>query len=101
TILALNATNKGFDKRDVLTMEVQLPGARYQAERRTAFYRDTLNAIRALPGVEAAGAANSLAVVGGPRGGSWFHRLGTPELPPPERPVTLIRVVTPGYFRTL
>ena len=101
TILALNATNNGFDKRDVLTMEVQLPGARYQAERRTAFYRDTLNAIRALPGVEAAGAANSLAVVGGPRGGSWFHRLGTPELPPPERPVTLIRVVTPGYFRTL
>ena len=101
TILALNAANNGFDKRNVLTMEVSLPPARYSEERRTAFYRDTLNAIRALPGVESAGAANSLAVVGDPRGGSWFHRLGTPELPPPERPVTLIRVVTPGYFRTM
>jgi putative ABC transport system permease protein len=101
TILALNATNNGFDKRNVLTMEVSLPGSRYSPERRTAFYRDTLKAVRALPGVESAGAANSLAVVGAPRGGSWFHQLGTPELPPPERPVTLIRVVTPGYFRTM
>jgi len=101
TIIALNATNNGFDKHDVLTMEVVLPEGRYSPERRADFFRDRLEAIRALPGVEAAAAANSLAVVGSPRGGSWFHRLGTPELPRPERPVTLIRVVTPGYFRTL
>jgi len=101
TMIALNATNNGFDKRDVLTMEVVLPPARYNPERRIAFYRETVDAIRNLPGVDAAAAANSLAVIGGPRGGSWFHRLGTPELPAPERPATLIRVVTPGYFRTL
>ena len=101
TILALNATNSGFDKRDVLTMELVLPPVRYNPERRMAFYRETIDAIRNLPGVDAAAAANSLAVIGGPRGGSWFHRLGTPELPPPERPATLIRVVTPGYFKTL
>jgi len=101
TILALNATNNGFDKRDVLTMGVVLPPARYNAERRMAFYRETIDAIRNLPGVESAAAANSLAIVGAPRGGSWFHRLGTPELPMPERPTTLIRVVTPGYFKTL
>jgi ABC-type antimicrobial peptide transport system permease subunit len=40
-------------------------------------------------------------VIGSPRGGSWFHRLGTPELPENERPNTTIRVVSPGYFRTL
>ena len=101
TMIALNATNNGFDKRDVLTMEVVLPPARYNPERRIAFYRETVDAVRNLPGVDAAAAANSLAVIGGPRGGSWFHRLGTPELPAPERPATLIRVVTPGYFRTL
>ncbi|HKE85657.1 MAG TPA: ABC transporter permease [Vicinamibacterales bacterium] len=101
TIIALNGANSGFDKQNVLTMELVLPGARYKAEQRTSFYAQTLAAIRALPGVESAAAANSLAVVGPPRGGSWWHRLGTPELPPPERPVTLIRVVTPGYFRTL
>jgi putative ABC transport system permease protein len=101
TMIALNATNNGFDKRDVLTMEVVLPPARYNPERRMAFYRETVEAIRNLPGVEAASAANSLAVIGAPRGGSWFHRLGTPELPAPERPATFIRVVTPGYFQTL
>jgi predicted permease len=101
TVIALNRTNNGFDKQDVLTMEVGLPGLRYEPERRTAFYRETVAALRALPGVESAAAANSLAVIGSPRGGSWFHRLGTPELPMNERPAALIRVVTPGYFRTL
>ena len=101
TIRALDATHNGFDKENVLTMDLSVQGPRYNAERRTAFYEDALTAIRSLAGVEAAAAGNSLAVVGSPRGGSWFHRLGTPEVPGPQRPVTLIRVVTPGYFRTL
>jgi putative ABC transport system permease protein len=101
TVIALNATDNGFDKQDVVTMEVGLPPVRYPAARRTAFFHDILSAIRALPGVESAAAGNSLAVIGTPRGGSWFHRLGTPELPTNERPAALIRVVTPGYFRTL
>jgi putative ABC transport system permease protein len=51
--------------------------------------------------VDAAAAANSLPVIGTLRGGSWFHRRGTPEVPAPERPSASVRVVTPGYFRTL
>src|SRR5262245_44644580 len=50
TIIALNATDNGFDKQNVLTMEVVLPNPRYPAERRLSFYRDTLSAIRVLPG---------------------------------------------------
>ena len=101
TIVALDGVDHGFDERDLLTMEVALPAARYMPERRTAFYRQAVAELRTLPGVESAAAANSLAVIGPLRGGSWFHRLGTPEVPPPERPGALIRVVTPGYFRTL
>ncbi len=82
-------------------MEVAVPGARYTPDRRTAFFADAVSALRALPGVQAAGAANSLPVIGTLRGGSWFHRLGTPEVPVPERPAAAIRVVTPGYFRTV
>ena len=85
----------------MLTMEVQVPTTRYNAERRTAFFRQAIEALQALPGVEGAAAAHSLAVIGGARGGSWFHRLGTPMLPEPERPGTTIRVVTPGYFRAI
>lgn len=101
TLVALNATNAGIDRRNILTMEVQVPAARYNPVRRTAFFRQALEELRALPGVERTGAANSLAVIGEPRGGSWFHRLGTPELPESERPSTTIRVVTPGYFRAI
>jgi putative ABC transport system permease protein len=101
TVIALNRAHNGFDRHDVLTMEIQLPEPRYTAERNRAFYREALAALRALPSVESAAAANSLAVIGTPRGGSWFHRRGTPELPTNERPGAVIRVVTLGYFRTL
>jgi putative ABC transport system permease protein len=101
TVIALNGTNSGLDKHDVLTMEIVLPFTRYTPERSVAFYRDAVEALRALPGVESAAAANSLAVIGSPQGGTGFHRQGTPELPLMERPSAVIRVVTPGYFRTL
>jgi putative ABC transport system permease protein len=102
TMLALNDAETGVQSRDVLTMEVVVPGTRYPAERRVQFYREVIDALRALPGVDAAAAANSLAVVGTPRGGTGFHRLGEPERPIHERTsVALIRVVTPGLFRTL
>ena len=101
TVMALNEADNGVDRHDVLTMEIGLPGARYTPERRTAFYRDAVAALRALPGVEAVAAGNSLPVIGSPRGGTIFHRLGTPELPMNDRPIATIRVVTPGYFRAL
>ena len=55
-----------------------------------------------MPGVESTGAGNSLPVVGGPRGGTGFHRLGTPvPASPSDFPSATIRVVTSGYFKTL
>ena len=60
-----------------------------------------LTALRALPGVEAAAAGNSLATIGSLAGGTVFHRLGTPHMPLNERPIASIRVVAPGYFSTL
>ena len=101
TLIALNDADNGVNRTDVLTMEIGLPAARYTPERRTAFYREAVAALGALPGVEAVAAANSLPVVGSPRGATIFHRQGTPELPMNERPVAIIRVVTPGYFRAL
>jgi len=101
TVLLLNDVDNGVDRHDLLTMEVSLPVARYAPERRTMFYRNAVAALQALPGVESATAGNSLPVVGGPRGGTFFHRLGTPEVPDFEKPNATIRVVAPGYFRAL
>jgi putative ABC transport system permease protein len=101
TFLALNDVDTGFDRRQVLTMEASVPTTRYDDERRTAFFARAMERIRALPGVEAVGAGNSAPVVGMPRGGTGFHRLGTPVPPESEWPSTMVRVVTPGYFGAL
>jgi putative ABC transport system permease protein len=101
TLIALDRAPRGFDAQDVLTMRLAISPARYPDERPRDFYRDALTRLRALPGVESAAVAASLPMVGSPRGGTSFHELGTPERPASERPSTVVRMVGPGYFRTL
>jgi putative ABC transport system permease protein len=101
TVLALDGSDNGFRTRNMLTMEMGLPPGRYTPERLSDFFRLAGEALEALPGVEAVAAANSLPVIGTPWGGTSFNRLGTPVLPRNERPSTVVRVVTPGFFRTL
>jgi putative ABC transport system permease protein len=102
TVMALSSAQSGLDKSNLMTMAVVLPGTRYTPPRVTEFFARVLGELRSMPGVESAGAGNSLPVVGGPRGGTGFHRLGTPI--PASRsdfPSATIRVVTSGYFKTL
>jgi predicted permease len=99
--VAISTAAQPFDRSNVLTMEVSLPQRQYEDARRVEFFRQALDGIRAIPGVETAAAAYSLPVVASPRGGTAFHRQGTPLQPPNQSPVTIVRVVTPGYFRTL
>src|SRR5687767_3363084 len=101
TVMALNSVNHGFEQRGLLTLQFGLPGTRYPIERQVAFHQELLTAIRELPGVDSAGAANSLPVIGAPRAGTRFHRYSTPVVPRSQLPSATIRVVTPGYFRTL
>lgn len=101
TLIALDRAPLGFDADDVLTMRVAISPARYPDERPRDFYREALTRLRALPGIESAAAAASLPTIGTPRGGTTFHQLGAPERPANDRPSTVVRMVAPGYFRTL
>jgi putative ABC transport system permease protein len=101
TMLALHQADSGLEVHDVLTMEVALPAARYPDDRRVTFFQEAVASLRALPGASDAAAGNSLAVIGSPRGGTIFHRVGTEKKTLSESPTATIRVVTPGYFRTL
>jgi putative ABC transport system permease protein len=101
TVTALTSANHGFEQRGLLTMQVSLPGTRYPIERQVAFQQELLTAIRELPGVDSAGAASGLPVIGAPRAGTRFHRLSTPTVPRSQMSSATIRVVSPGYFRTL
>jgi putative ABC transport system permease protein len=100
TLIALDRAAVGFDPLDVLTMRVAI-SPRYTAEGSRNFYREALARVRALPGIESAAAAASLPMVGSPRGGTRFHELGTPARLPADLPRTVVRMVGPGYFRTL
>ncbi len=101
TLIALDRAPMGFDAHDVLTMRVAISPARYPDERARDFYREAVARLRALPGVEFAAAGISTPMVGAPRGGTSFHELGTPTPPRNEWPSTVVRMVAPGYFRTL
>lgn len=51
----------GFEPRNLLTMLVPATGARYERDEQVlAFYRNVLDRVRALPGVEAAGVVSNL-----------------------------------------
>jgi putative ABC transport system permease protein len=101
SLAAVQRTDAGFDPRNVLTMEVSLPGTRYEtAAQASAFFDTALARIRTLPGVEAAGAVDTLPVLGG---GSIQAVVleGQAEALPRDQPTAAIRKITPGYLSAM
>ena len=101
TVVALTNVNHGFEARGLVTMRILLSPAKYPEERAAMFFRDALAAIRELPEVDDAAAATSVPVIGSPRAGTSFHVRSTPIVPRSQMPSATIRIVTPGYFRTM
>jgi predicted permease len=101
SFIQLQSVNTGFDPHNLLTMEVMLPPARYgQNQQQIAFFQQTLERIKTLPGVQAAGAVQDLPF--------RFNETsfpvtleGQPALPAAQRPMAVYRAVTDDYFRTL
>ena len=101
SFLRLRAVEPGFDLDRVLTMEVSLPFATYkEPHERTDFYRRTLERIRALPGVESAGATQSLPF----RPTMLTDHIviaGQPAPPAGQEPFIRGTSITSDYFRTM
>ena len=101
SLVALRHVDAGFDPRNVLTMRVTLPASRYAtAPQRTAFFDTALERLRALPGVQAAGAVEVLPLTGG---GSVQPMVvdGRAELLPRDQPTVQVRKITPGYLAAM
>src|SRR5262245_1785405 len=80
----LQRVNPGFQADHLLTLRIALPPARYTTPQQIGdFYQQLLERLRALPGVQAAGAATLMALVGG-GSESPFAVEGQPE-PKPDR----------------
>lgn len=99
TFANLSAEDPGFARAGVVSLRVS-PPARYDATANLELWRELLDRVAALPGVESAGAIHLL-----PLGiGNWGNPLiieGRP-LPDGEPPRAIDwRSTTPGYFETL
>ena len=97
---SLLGVNPGFDARNVLTADVDLPDAKYKLRRdQSAFYTRVVASLQSLPGVEAAGAVSIL-----PESGKADHtnvRIQGRTDPPGRELTPDVYRVTPAYFRTL
>jgi predicted permease len=97
----LRAVDPGFEAGGLITFALRLPNARYSdADATTQFFDELLERVRALPGVEAAGATTGLPLSGGgPVLATEVEEF--PTDPDGFPPVFAIRWVTPGYFETM
>ena len=101
SFLRLKRVNIGLDAHNVLTANLSLPRVKYkEADQRVGFFKQLLERMRNLPGIEAASATGTLPL----GGGGWGRSLtveGFPVLSVGQAPSIQHTVVTPDYFRTM
>ena len=97
----LNSVEPGFNPNQVLTMRVNLPEQKYDAEPKIInFFQQAVSQLQSLPGVESVGAINYVPF-GGPHSATNIQIEGEPERPAGQRLGTGIVVTDANYFRTM
>jgi predicted permease len=100
SILRLNRVNTGFNPQDTVRFGVSLPYRRYSVGANDrAFYKNVLDRLRVLPGVQAAGMAGGM-----PMG--WeletsFYVEGRPKPQPQSMPVARLYRTSGGYLQAM
>jgi putative ABC transport system permease protein len=101
SFLRLRQVNIGLDPKNVFTATVLLPRAKYSNEQqRTMFFKQLVEQVRGIPGVQAAGATGTLPLTGN----NWGRSLtveGYPVLSVGQAPSIQHTVVTADYFRAM
>ena len=98
--LQLRLSSPGFEPRNLLTLAISLPQARYTGPAKILPFTDELlRQVRSVPGVLSAAATTSLPV--NPSRFTPALPEGQPEVPLSERPIFNLQQVTPGYAATL
>jgi predicted permease len=97
----LTVLDLGFEEpRDVLAMRVAVPGNRYDAEERLAFFDALVGRVGEIPGVSASGAVSSLPL-DGVNTDTNFLLEGEPPPVPGVTQAIWLRSMVPGYFETM
>jgi putative ABC transport system permease protein len=101
SLWAAENLNPGFESKQLLALELQLPALPYKSEERILdFYARLEAALRAQPGVESVGAVNCPPAAGDCRDW-WYSVVERPTPGSQDVPVTLINMADAAYFRTM
>ncbi len=100
SFMRVQQVEPGFDARGVISMRLSVAGTGYAGERSTEFFKQLLERVRALPGVESAGAASILPLGGGIGWGSitiegYVPTTGQEAIQADQR------IAGAGYFETM
>ncbi|HWS87815.1 MAG TPA: ABC transporter permease [Pyrinomonadaceae bacterium] len=101
SFMRVQQVEPGFDPRGVVSMRFAVTGTPYQGERSTEFFRQLLERARAMPGVESAGAVNSLPLSGTIGWGGITIEGYVPTTTGQEAIQADMRVAGVGYFETM
>ncbi|MEO5823529.1 MAG: ABC transporter permease [Vicinamibacteraceae bacterium] len=98
SFVALQDVAPGLDTSGLLAVRVAPAGARYADDSATrTFYRELLEKVRSIPGIEAASLSSTVP----PGQGGFSENITIEGAAEGEEPVLLLPVVEPRYFRTV
>jgi putative ABC transport system permease protein len=102
SLVRLYGVPPGFDPSQILTFSVTLPDTSYkQPEQVADFVRRLREGLSGRPGVESAGGVFGLPLTSVFSASGNLEIVGRPVASPENEPRAAMRIVTPGYFRTL
>ncbi len=101
TLWELSNVKPGFDPNSLLTMTVSIPANKFATPTAyISFFERVLQQVRTSPGVESAGVIDDL-----PMGDGGSHQPvsveGQPVVPMADQPEVDVRLISPGYLRTM
>jgi predicted permease len=98
SLVRLLGVTLGFEPKNVVTMRLSLPEARYPLSRTATFYKQLQEQVRSLPGVEAVAIANQLPL-SDVAANSSFDVEGRPS--GTDINVADSQIISPDYFRAM
>jgi putative ABC transport system permease protein len=96
----LQKVDLGFNPDRLVSMNIQLSRTKYQGPQSAAFFRQLIERVESMPGVESAGAISAIFIDALPNSTN-FTLEGKPPVPTAEQIETPVDTVTPSYFRTM
>jgi putative ABC transport system permease protein len=102
SFLKLQSVDPGFRTERLLTMEIILPRSKYpKEENRAAFFKEVIERVNQLEGIESASATSNLPLSGSYSMMGFVSVEGKPPVDPAKDNPIPLGVVSSGYFETL